>query len=315
MHFLSIDDITTDQLIDIVNNGVELAINNKPEKVLQDKVIGMFFAGYSTRTRTSFSSAALRLGASIIQFGPNDLQLCTGETAKDSGLVLSQYLDALVVRTNGKDQQMRDLAIQSGMKVINAMSESEHPTQIIADLITIQEEFGRLSNINIVYLGEGNNTAVAMVKAISKIPCMKLTLLTPKGYGVDHDMLKKAKNSASLIGTTIIEIHSIEDLPDDADVVYTTRWETMGVGHPDPDWKLSFHPFKVTQQVMDKANTKGEAIFMHDLPAVRGEDVDSCVLDGLQSRAFRQAFHKMSAAMSVLSFVLQKTELGENRPS
>ena len=305
MHFLTLKNLNSERLLQLVERGISMIENGvQPEHRLDEKIVGLFFAGHSTRTRTSFAAAALKLGAKIIQYGPNELQLSTGETPEDTGRVLSQYLDALVVRTNGSDSDMEALASQDKMSVINAMSESEHPTQAIADLITMREAFGSFDGLHIVYMGEGNNSASALAYAVSLIPNMSLTLLTPDGYGLDSKVLEETSSKAAGIGSSIVESHDIADLPERADVVYTTRWETMGVQHADPDWKDAFRPFKVTQGVMDSLNKTGKTLFMHDLPAIREQDVANSVLDGEFSIAFRQAFHKQTAAMVVLQEVL-----------
>ncbi|UAA40356.1 hypothetical protein KIH87_08490 [Paraneptunicella aestuarii] len=305
MHFLTLQNLDPERLLQLVERGIDMIENGiQAHHRLDDKIVGLFFAGHSTRTRTSFAAAALKLGAKIIQYGPNELQLSTGETPEDTGRVLAQYLDALVVRTNGKDSDMQALAAQEQMSVINAMSESEHPTQAIADLITIREAFGSFDGLHLVYMGEGNNSAAALAYAVSLIPNMRLTLLTPEGYGLNSQVLESTSSKAHAIGSTIIESHDIADLPMRADVVYTTRWETMGVSHPDPNWKEAFRPFKVTQGIMDTLNQTGKTLFMHDLPAIREQDVANSVLDGEYSIAFRQALHKQTAAMVVLQEVL-----------
>jgi ornithine carbamoyltransferase len=216
---------------------------------------------------------------------------------------LSDYLDALVVRTNGSMAEMQALAGQREMAVINAMSETEHPTQAIADLATIKERFGRLSDIHVLYLGEGNNTAVALAFAAAQTPGMKVTFVTPEGYGLQEPLLEQARQLAVRHGSIIESHHSMDEPPRNVDVVYTTRWQTMGVPHPDPNWREKFWPYSVTSAVMAEVS-KPETVFLHDLPAVRGEDVDSEVLDGPQSLAWRQARHKMFSAMSVLEWCL-----------
>lgn len=308
MHFLSLTELNADNLQRLVDLGMQITRNGiQACTPLTGKVVGIYFAGPSTRTRTSFASAAQRLGASIIQYGPGDLQLSTGETPEDTGRVLSQYLDALVIRTNGSDSEMEALASQDKMAVINAMSEQEHPTQVIGDLITIKEATGGLSGRRIVYMGEGNNTAAALAHAVSLVEGMELLLFTPENYGLNSSLLEKAKSRAQENGALIEEYHSLKQLPEKADVVYTTRWETMGVSHADPNWRDAFRALKVSEEIMQRFRQTGKTIFMHDLPAVRGQDVDSSVLDGKDSVAFRQAYHKMTAAMAILSIAMNET--------
>lgn len=301
MHFLSLREFDSDRILDMVNLGLRIAKGDVPRNArLDGKTVGLLFLGPSTRTRTAFGVGAMKLGGSLIQYGPLDLQIKTGETWQDCGTVLSEYLDALVVRTNDRDENLRALAVQQRMSIINAMSKTEHPTQAIGDLITIKESTGGLSNRRIVYIGEGNNTAAALTFAVALMPRMELFLFTPRTGALDPDVLAEAQRLAADHNSEIVEEHDLPRKPARADVVYTTRWETMGVAHKDPSWREAFRPFKVTQQLFDAFNTRGDTIFMHDLPTIRDEDCDSGLLDGPRSVAFRQAFHKMTAAMAIL---------------
>jgi ornithine carbamoyltransferase len=190
------------------------------------------------------------------------------------------------------------------MSIINAMSDSEHPTQAIADLVTIKEALGRLHDVHVLYLGEGNNSAAALALAVAMTKGMRLTLVTPEGYGLPLTVLEKADALAqwSGSGATIEQHHDVASLPKNVDVVYTTRWQTMGVPKSDPYWESKFKPYGVTQQMMTQVSKPSSTIFLHDLPAVRGAEVSHEVLDGPQSRAFRQAHHKLTSAMAVLKW-------------
>jgi ornithine carbamoyltransferase len=304
-HFLSVSGLGAENLSRLVDRSLALAakdgIRTEP---LKRMVVGIFFSRSSTRTRTAFTVGALRLGANTITYGPNDLQIVTGESISDTGMVLSGFLDALVIRTNGPIEEMEIFAGQNDMAVINAMSENEHPTQAIADLVTLREEFGRLDDLHVLYLGEGNNTLVALALAMSQIPGMQLTIVTPKGYGMDPGVLEKAASLAKKNGSFIEQHHDMNNLPKRVDAVYTTRWQTMGVPKADPNWLELFHPYRVTEDVMSSVSKPSGTIFMHDLPAVRGGDVVDEVIDGPQSRALRQARHKLSSAMAVLEWCL-----------
>jgi ornithine carbamoyltransferase len=271
---------------------------------LEGKVVGIYFKRSSTRTRTAFTVAAIRLGGGTIAYGPNDLQLVTGETLHDTAKVLSGFLDILVIRTNEPLSEMKALASQDKMSVVNAMSDNEHPTQAIADLVTIKETFRRLDNIHVLYLGEGNNSAAALALAVSMTPGMRLTLVTPEGYGLPSDVLETARGFAAKHGAAVEQHHGSDDLPTPVDVVYTTRWQTMGVPKADANWQEKFIPYRVTQELMARVSRPEGTIFLHDLPAVRGAEVVDEVLDGAQSRAFRQARHKLTSAMAVLSWCI-----------
>lgn len=304
-HLLSIIDLEPLQLLFIVNRGLELRAEQLESKQpLDGKVVGIYFCKTSTRTRTSFTIGASKLGALPVVYGPHDLQTNTGETLPDTARVLSGYLDGLVIRTAGSLAEMKALASQNEMAIINAMSENEHPTQAIADLTTIKEHFGRLEDIHILYLGEGNNTAAALALSVSSIGGMRLTLFTPPGYGLRQEVLDQSLTLACRQGSSIEEYHSLDRLPTNVDVVYTTRWQTTGSLKQDPNWRESFKPFSVTPDLMARVSKPSGTVFMHDLPAVRGEDVHSEVLDGPQSIAFHQAHNKLYSAMAVLEWCI-----------
>lgn len=275
------------------------------DRPLRDRIVGIYFSKTSTRTRTSFTVGALKLGADTIAYGPNDLQIATGETLQDTARVLSGYLDALVVRTNEPRAEMEAMGAHASMAVINAMSTEEHPTQAIADLSTLKEHFGRLEDLHLLYVGEGNNSATALAYVFAQLPGMTLTAVTPEGYGIPQDHLDRAAELAREHGGRVEHHHDADRLPEGVDAVYATRWQTMGVPKPDPDWKDKFRPFSVTPELMRRVSKPGGTIFMHDLPAVRGDDVVDEVLDGSQSLAWRQARHKLYGAMAVLDWCLE----------
>lgn len=303
-HLLSVAEIGSDELVHLIDRSVQFASRGVVGRPLDDKIVGTYFREPSTRTRTSFTVGALKLGARVVPYGPHDLQIVTGETVADTVKVLSCYLDALVIRTNGAFSEMTAWARQDQLSIINAMSENEHPTQAIADLSTIKEVFDRLKGIHVLYLGEGNNTAAALALAVAQIPDMKITFVTPEGYGLQEPLLRQAHQLARVNGAAIEYHHSMEELPKAVDVVYTTRWQTMGQPHPDPDWREKFMPYSVTAAVMKRVS-KPSTIFLHDLPAVRGEDCADEVLNGEQSGAWRQARYKMFTAMAVLEWCIE----------
>ncbi|WP_394829354.1 ornithine carbamoyltransferase [Pendulispora albinea] len=301
-HVLSLVDIDGDRVRRLVEAAVVFGRGGEVEKTLAGKIVGSFFRKTSTRTRTSFATGAMRLGASVLTFGPDDLQLSTGETLEDTGRVLANYLDALVIRTNDAVSEMRAIAAQNTMPVINAMSKEEHPTQALADLATIHEAFGQLEDVHVLYIGEGNNTAAALALALPRFPKTRLSIVTPPNYGLPAAVLQQAARYAEQSGAFLEHHHDLGKLPRHVDVVYTTRWLTMGVVHSDPNWMSAFRPYTVNQALMDRVSKPRGTIFLHDLPAMRGYEVENDVLDGPQSVAFRQAFHKMTAAMAVLDW-------------
>jgi ornithine carbamoyltransferase len=301
-HLLSIKDLDPSELLYLVERGVHhRRAQTRAAETLRGSAVGIWFRKTSTRTRTSFTVGSARLGATPVAYGPTDLQTTTGETVEDTARVLSGFLDALVLRSAGPVAEMRTLADQERMAVVNAMSENEHPTQALADLTTMLDHFGRLRGLHVLYAGEGNNSAAALALAMSRLPGMRLTLLTPPGYGLAADTLAESRAYAAGSGSSVEEFHDMENVPRGVDVVYTTRWQTTGTTKPDPDWRTGFAPFAVTPALMQHA-AGPQGVFMHDLPAHRGEEVHAEVLDGPRSIALHQAENKLYSAMAVLEW-------------
>ena len=305
-HLLSVADLESETVLSLIEGAVAIAEGRwQGRRPLADRVVGIYFRKTSTRTRTSFTVGAMKLGAQVISYGPNDLQIVTGESVPDTARVLANYLDALVIRTNDSIAEMRQLTNQDRMSVVNAMSENEHPTQSLADLATLRERFGRLSGLHMLYLGEGNNSASAISLAVARVPGMRLTLITPEGYGLPPSFIEGVRGVAAERGSQIEQHHDIRRLPRGVDAVYTTRWLTMGAQKADAGWIDRFRPYSVTPKLMDEVSkVDGSTVFLHDLPAMRGYEVVDEVLDGPQSIAFRQAYHKMTSAMAVLDWCL-----------
>jgi len=298
-HLLTIDAFTPDDLAALIARGLEFARRGDAwRRVLSGRTIGLYFRHTSTRTRTSFLVAAARLGADVADLHPSRLQTMTGESIEDTAIVLAGYLDALVVRST--DDELRRFSSQSQLPIVNAMGDSEHPTQAIADLITLQEQFGRLEGLRVLYVGEGNNTAAALALAASRVPRARLTIVTPPGYEVAASILERSRAAAAASGADIQTTTDVDAAPRGVDVVYTTRWETTGTHKAFADWRERFAGFTVTRELMARVSKPSGTVFMHDLPAVRGQDVESAVLDGPQSVAVRQAHNKLYAAMVAL---------------
>jgi len=297
-HLLSLRDLSDAQLRRIVERGRDLRLGGRsPAATLEGSVVGTLFTKTSTRTRVAFSAGALRLGARVVALGPQDLQLNTGETLEDTGRVLDGMLDVLVARTAGPEAQLTALASGGRMAVINAMSAEEHPTQALADLTTLLVTLGRVDGLRLLYLGEGNNTAVALALALTRFEGVHLELRTPEGFGLPPQVRQDAEQLAAQHAGSVQERHDLADLPEDVDVVYTTRWQTTGTTKPFPQWRERFEPFRVGPQLL---SYHPRALFMHDLPAHRGEEVVAEVIDGPRSIVFEQAEMKMYSAMAVL---------------
>jgi ornithine carbamoyltransferase len=313
-HLLSVADLSPEDLRGLVDAAVGVARGDTlTAQPLTGRVVGIYFRKSSTRTRTSFTVGAMKLGSSVITYGPNDLQVTTGETLSDTGRVLANYLDVLVVRTNEPVQEMRELADQEELPIVNAMSAEEHPTQVIADLAALQEALGSLARVHLLFIGEGNNTAASLALAVAKTPGMRLTLVTPEGYGLPGSVLAQAQRLAAASGAAVTHHHDMQALPQQVDAVYTTRWLTMGVPRSG-EWLSHFRPYTVTPEVMARVSKSTGTIFLHDLPAMRGYEVVDEVLDGPQSIALRQAFHKMTSAMAVLAWC-SGADLTADRPA
>lgn len=313
-HLLSIADLETQDLQGLVEDAVAIAGGAWSASLpLAGKTVGIYFRRSSTRTRTSFAVGAMKLGAQTITYGAGDLQLVTGETLEDTARVLANYLDLLVVRSNGPLAEMQAMATQGRLAIVNALSDCEHPTQALADLAAIREAMGRLRGLHLLYLGEGNCTAASLAQAVARLPEMALTLVTPPGYGLPEQLLTDARRSAAMVGSTVEQRHDPTDLPRGVDVVYTSRWLEMGKAKADPDWLASFRPYAVTEEFMARVSRPG-TIFLHDLPAMRGYEVADAVLDGAQSIALRQSFHKMTSAMAALAWCVGAGPNGSGRP-
>lgn len=297
----SLTDLSDTEVRHLVRRTVELhADRDAHDRPLTGLLTGLLFTRTSTRTRTAFTTGAIRLGGSPVPFGPGDLQTNTGETAADTGRMLAGMLDLLVVRTAGPMAELRDLSGGGELPVVNAMSAEEHPTQGLADLATLVHHFGALDGVHVLYVGEGNNTAVALARALSRQPGCHTVLACPPGYGLPAPVLTATAAAAARGGGSLRQTHELADLPDEAHAVYTSRWQTTGTSKPGPGWREAFRPFHVDAALMDRWPG---AVFLHDLPAHRGEEVSGEVLDGKSSLAWTQARMKAAGAMAVLEWV------------
>ena len=273
---------------------------------LKGKRVGFVFIAPSTRTRASFWSAATTLGCNVLHMGAADLQLATGETWNDTGKILANYLDAVVVRSNGPQHELTELSTHIPA-TINALTYHEHPTQAIADLCAMREHFGDIKGLRIAYLGEVNNTARALALLVCKLPFERLDVYSPDGLGFPEKEI--AALNAIRDGNPVRQHFKLPLSPDPADIVYTTRWHSMDKPRHDRDWLSRFAQFAITKKTITSFSGSKEAVFMHDLPAIRGQEVESDVLDGVNttSLVMKQVHHKTSAAASSLLWSMSKT--------
>jgi ornithine carbamoyltransferase len=298
---LSIQDLDADELSDLVATGERLAAGKLDfSNALRGRIVGLYFSKPSTRTRTSFFAAVSRMGGQALTQSAADLQTSTGESLEDTGMVLGLYLDALVMRTNESTTDMYTIAEHAGgMPVINALSKCEHPTQAIADLVTIHQEFGALAGKHVLYLGAWNNTAASLTLAVTKMAGMKMTVATPEKFAPSPELISAAGDNARISGAELRVLSGTASLPHSVDVIYTTRWASMGEIPRLPEWQREFLGFQVDSEALQRLSHP-RTIFMHDLPAQRGLETTDRVIDGPASRIRRQAFNKQISAMCVL---------------
>jgi ornithine carbamoyltransferase len=307
-HLLSLADLAQTDFEELLERSCRFVQAPPTQRRLVGRSVGIEFRKTSTRTRTSFAVAAVRLGAHPMVYGPADLQTNTGESIEDTTRVLGGYLDALVIRTAAGQSEMARMAKIDRLPIINAMSAEEHPTQALSDFAMIKREFGTLKELTVVYCGEGNNTAAALALGASRIPGMSLQLHLPPGFGLSAQVMRSVDELSSRYGGKV----RVLDRPFEArsavapvNVVYTTRWQTTGTSKSDELWREKFAPFRVTVAMMEQLTKRSTPVFMHDLPAARGEECDSAVLDGPGSIAFEQARQKLFTAMAVIDWCVE----------
>lgn len=296
-HFINFDDISQDELLDLLDLAKVLKAAHKAgdtSKPLAGKTVGLIFNKPSTRTRVSFEAGIHQLGGHAIYLSGQDMQLGHGETIEDTAKVLSRYIDAIMIRTF-KQSDIEDLAKYGSIPIINGLSDLTHPCQVLADLLTIQEEKGQLQGLKIAYVGDGNNMANTLLQACSKLD-ISLSIATPPDYKPDSVIFKQAFEAAH--SAKISWSSDVYAAIDGADVVYTDTWVSMGDEAEKQERLTAFRSYQVNQALMSCA--KSDAIFLHCLPAYRGEEVSADVIDGPQSRVFDEAENRLHAQKAVL---------------
>jgi len=298
----NVDILTLDELESKeINNIIDLAIDLKKQQkkgkekpLLQNKTLAMIFEKPSTRTRVSFETGMFQLGGHALTLSPNDLQLSRGESISDTAKTLSRYVNVVMARVYDH-KSLENLARNSSVPVINGLSDSFHPCQILADLMTIKEHKKNLKKIKIAWIGDGNNVCNSLILGCAKLK-IKLSVAIPDGYEPDFDVVKIGKEA---------EILEISDNPEaavkDADVIMTDTF--VSIHNTNPDRVKKFLPkFQVNQSLMNKA--KKDAIFMHCLPAKRDEEVTSDVIDGSQSVVWDEAENRLHVQKALLVHLL-----------
>jgi ornithine carbamoyltransferase len=288
-HFLAISDYSADELNGLLYRAARLK-SGEDRSQLAGKTLAMIFRKSSTRTRVSFEVGMTQLGGHAIFLSDRDSQIGRGETVADTARVLSGYVDGITIRTFAQ-AEVDELAQYSTVPVINALSDLLHPCQIMADLQTVVEEFGPdVTPRRIAWVGDGNNMANSWINAAWKLG-FDLRLACPEGYDPDATILKRA-------GSAVTLTRDPAEAVDGADVVTTDVWASMGQEEEQAEREKAFEGFCVDDALMKKADPK--AIFLHCLPAHRGEEVTASVIDGPQSRIFPEAENRLHAQKAIL---------------
>ena len=296
-HFRSLIDINSNEFLDIIDKSIEfknLDAKNEIPNIFPKKVLVMIFKKNSTRTRVSFETAMSKLGGHAIFLSDDSCQLNRGEDISDTAKVLSGMADLIMMRTNSHEE-IKELAKSSSVPIINGLCNLFHPCQLLADMQTIAEIKGKdLSKLTIAWVGDGNNMCNSYINA-SKLLNFKLKISTPNGYEPDEYTLNKfGKNVeiCELPGSAV----------DDADVVTTDVWTSMGDEHENEERKKIFKGYQVNMNLMSKA--KNDSIFLHCLPAHRGEEIDNDIIDSSHSVVWKQAHNRLYSSMALINFLL-----------
>jgi len=269
--------------------------------------VGMIFHKPSTRTRVSFESAAWTLGMLPSVLRADELQLGRGETVADTARTLSLYLDAITVRTFAQ-ALVEELAAAASIPVINALTNEHHPCQALADVMTLEEEFGRLKGLRVAFVGDGDNVCVSLIQAAA-LGGFELRVATPPGYEPDPDIVAGAREGATATGGSIVLTHDPVEAVIDADGVYADVWTSMGKEAEGDARRHAFAGFRVDASLMSRASKT--AIFLHCLPAHRGEEVTDDVIDGPASRVWPQAANRLHTETALLYAVITGDFAGE----
>lgn len=297
---LSICDIKDD-----VKHILELASKIKAGEIeknpLEGKTLAMIFEKPSTRTRVSFDVGMYQLGGRTLFLSSNDLQMGRGEPISDTAKVLSRFVDGIMSRAIEHDDVV-ELAKYSDVPVISGLTNLEHPCQVLADVLTIKEHFGSFDGKKICFVGDGNNVCNSLL-LIAPILGMNMSVTCPKGYEPNSQIIKKAQKLANKNNTEITVTDDVELALNNVDVVYTDVWVSMGDEIESAQRKIDFKPYQVNSDLMKLAND--DAIFMHCLPAIRGQEVSADVIDGPQSVVFDEAENRLHAQKAVLYYYLK----------
>ncbi len=296
-HFLTLSSLCGDELLSIIQRAAILKkqfIEKNFETTLKNRVLGMIFEKSSTRTRVSFEAGMAQLGGHAIYLAPTGSQISRGEPLEDTARVLSRMLDCIMLRTFAHERLER-FAMYSDVPVINGLSDSYHPCQLLADMLTYYEERGSIQGKKVVWLGDGNNMCHSYMNA-ARIFDFKLIIACPEGFDPDARLLEATKAFVSIE-------RDPKKAAKNADLVVTDVWASMGQEAEQAQRIEKFLPYQVNADLMACVNA--DALFMHCLPAHRGEEVSAAVLDGSQSVVWAEAGNRLHTQKALLEFLLQ----------
>jgi ornithine carbamoyltransferase len=281
---------------------LQLAADLKQGKIkpLCRKNLGLLFYKASTRTRVSFFAAMSQIGGQVIDLNTGSMQIGRGEPLGDTARVLDRYLDVLAIRTFAQ-ADVETFANHAQIPIINALTDLEHPCQVLADLQTIQESFGQLAGLKLAYCGDGNNMAHSLMLGCATVG-MDIAIAAPADFMPNVDLVDRAKSIAAISGTQVLVTTSPQAAVSGAHVVYTDVWASMGQEAESADRLPVFQPYQVNRELLTLADA--EAIVLHCLPAHRGEEITDEVLEGNRSRVWDQAENRLHAQKALLVSVL-----------
>ena len=295
--FLAVSDLNRDELTSLITAAGNLKRSAASERPLAGKSVGLLLSMNSTRTRVSFEVGVYQLGAHPVFLTPRDSQHGRGEPIRDTARVLSRYLDALVIRTHAHAEAV-ELATYATVPVINGLTDLLHPCQVLADLLTIREAIGGWEGKIVAWVGDGNNVANAWIDAAGLLG-FELRLACPEGYEPDRKLFEKNQGR-----TRIMITEEPEEAVEGADVVTTDVWASMGQEADAERRRAAFQGYTVTTELMGQA--KPDGIFLHCLPAHRGEEVEEAVLEGPRSRVWEEAENRLHVQKALLAMLVSR---------
>jgi len=281
----------------VLKGNLKKGISYRP---LEGRILGLIFQKPSTRTRVSFEAGMYQLGGTVIFLNTDELQLSRGEGIKDSAMVLSRYLDGLVIRTYSQEK-LEEFAHHATIPVINGLTDLLHPCQILSDIFTIKEKRGGYRGIKVAYVGDGNNVANSWLYGASKLG-INLSIASPKGYQPNKEILKTAISLAYESGARIDLFEDPFKAVNDADIIYTDVWTSMGQEKEYQKRKKIFRDYQINKKLVDAA--KKEVLVMHCMPVHREEEITSEVMDGPMSIIIEQSENRLHTQKAILEILL-----------